>query len=55
MTLCSRLVQESRKEDFTFNIEEKEAEFREDLRSATGIGRPRKSVSFFLQVINGPC
>jgi general transcription factor 3C polypeptide 3 (transcription factor C subunit 4) len=30
--------------DWDFNIEEKDAEFRDDLREASGVGRRRKKV-----------
>ena len=30
--------------DWDFNIEERDAEFRDDLRAATGIGRKRRKV-----------
>jgi general transcription factor 3C polypeptide 3 (transcription factor C subunit 4) len=32
--------------EWDFNIEEKEAEFRDDLRAASGIGRKRKKVNW---------
>jgi hypothetical protein len=56
---CSRLVENIRLTDTTsstgvlskiwdFNIEEKDAEFRDDLREASGIGRKRRKVSMLL-------
>lgn len=33
--------------DWDFNMEEKEAEFREDLRAASGIGRKRRKVNTY--------
>ncbi len=51
LTSCSRLVKNIQRsdapgltKDWDFNIEDRDAEFRDDLRAASGIGRRHKKV-----------